>query len=97
MDKISESDDMMIISGVNVFPSDRTVLMEFHEVEPIYQFVWAEGLSTPYRRDRSETGGLCRRAKKSASSQAFLQNPTGDRHRNVPVIVLPPFIVRRGK
>jgi phenylacetate-CoA ligase len=39
MDKIlGRSDDMMIISGVNVFPSQvEAVLMEFEEVEPIYQ------------------------------------------------------------
>lgn len=39
MDKIlGRSDDMMIISGVNVFPSQlETVLMEFEEVEPQYQ------------------------------------------------------------
>ncbi|MGD9817209.1 MAG: phenylacetate--CoA ligase family protein [Desulfomonilaceae bacterium] len=39
MDKIlGRSDDMMIISGVNVFPSQiETVLMEFNEVEPQYQ------------------------------------------------------------
>jgi phenylacetate-CoA ligase len=39
MDKIlGRTDDMMIISGVNVFPSQiETVLMEFPEVEPLYQ------------------------------------------------------------
>ncbi len=39
MDKIlGRSDDMMIVSGVNVFPSQiETVLMEFQEVEPQYQ------------------------------------------------------------
>lgn len=39
MDKIlGRSDDMMIISGVNVFPSQvESVLMEFEEVEPVYQ------------------------------------------------------------
>lgn len=39
MDKIlGRSDDMMIISGVNVFPSQvESVLMEFKEVEPLYQ------------------------------------------------------------
>ncbi len=39
MDKIlGRSDDMMIISGVNVFPSQiESVLMEFEEVEPLYQ------------------------------------------------------------
>lgn len=40
MDKIlGRSDDMMIISGVNVFPSQvESVLMEFaQEVEPVYQ------------------------------------------------------------
>jgi phenylacetate-CoA ligase len=39
MDKIlGRSDDMMIISGVNVFPSQvEAVLVEFEEVEPIYQ------------------------------------------------------------
>lgn len=39
MDKIlGRSDDMMIISGVNVFPSQiESVLMEFGDVEPIYQ------------------------------------------------------------
>jgi len=39
MDKIlGRSDDMMIISGVNVFPSQvEVVLMEFEEVEPQYQ------------------------------------------------------------
>ena len=39
MDKIlGRYDDMMIVSGVNVFPSQvETVLMEFQEVEPQYQ------------------------------------------------------------
>jgi phenylacetate-CoA ligase len=39
MDKIlGRSDDMMIISGVNVFPSQvEAILMEFEEVEPLYQ------------------------------------------------------------
>lgn len=39
MDKIlGRSDDMMIISGVNVFPSQvESVLVEFREIEPIYQ------------------------------------------------------------
>ncbi len=39
MDKIlGRTDDMMIISGVNVFPSQiETVLMEFPDVEPLYQ------------------------------------------------------------
>ena len=39
MDKIlGRSDDMMIISGVNVFPSQvESVLIEFEEVEPLYQ------------------------------------------------------------
>jgi phenylacetate-CoA ligase len=39
MDKIlGRSDDMMIISGVNVFPSQvESVLMEFEQVEPLYQ------------------------------------------------------------
>ncbi len=39
MDKIlGRTDDMMIISGVNVFPSQiEAVLMEFEEVEPLYQ------------------------------------------------------------
>lgn len=39
MDKIlGRSDDMLIISGVNVFPSQiEAVLVEFDQVEPIYQ------------------------------------------------------------
>jgi len=39
MDKIlGRTDDMMIIGGVNVFPSQvEAVLMEFGEVEPLYQ------------------------------------------------------------
>lgn len=39
MDKIlGRSDDMMIVSGVNVFPSQiESVLVEFREIEPIYQ------------------------------------------------------------
>ncbi len=39
MDKIlGRYDDMLIVSGVNVFPSQvETVLMEFNEVEPLYQ------------------------------------------------------------
>lgn len=39
MDKIlGRSDDMMIVSGVNVFPSQvEAVLMEFEDVEPLYQ------------------------------------------------------------
>ncbi|MFC1834564.1 phenylacetate--CoA ligase family protein [Thermodesulfobacteriota bacterium] len=39
MDKIlGRSDDMMIISGVNVFPSQvESILVEFEEIEPIYQ------------------------------------------------------------
>jgi phenylacetate-CoA ligase len=39
MDKIlGRSDDMLIISGVNVFPSQvESVIMEFGEMEPLYQ------------------------------------------------------------
>ncbi|HTY23847.1 MAG TPA: phenylacetate--CoA ligase [Desulfomonilaceae bacterium] len=39
MDKIlGRTDDMMIIGGVNVFPSQvESVLMEFAEIEPLYQ------------------------------------------------------------
>ncbi len=39
MDKIlGRSDDMLIISGVNVFPSQvESVIMEFEEMEPLYQ------------------------------------------------------------
>ncbi len=39
MDKIlGRSDDMLIISGVNVFPSQvEAILMDFPEVEPLYQ------------------------------------------------------------
>ncbi|GAB6061438.1 phenylacetate--CoA ligase family protein [Deferrisoma palaeochoriense] len=39
MDKIlGRSDDMLIISGVNVFPSQvESIIMEFEEMEPLYQ------------------------------------------------------------
>ena len=39
MEKVTgRSDDMMVISGVNVFPSQiESVLMEFEEVEPYYE------------------------------------------------------------
>ena len=41
MNKVSgRSDDMLIIRGVNVFPSQiESVLMEFEGVEPHYQLV----------------------------------------------------------
>jgi phenylacetate-CoA ligase len=41
MDKIyGRSDDMLIISGVNVFPSQvETLLLQFDEIEPQYQLV----------------------------------------------------------
>ena len=41
MDKLSgRSDDMLIISGVNVFPSQvESLLLEIEEVEPQYQMV----------------------------------------------------------
>lgn len=41
MDKIyGRSDDMLIISGVNVFPSQvEALLLQFDEIEPVYQLV----------------------------------------------------------
>jgi phenylacetate-CoA ligase len=100
MDKIlGRSDDMMIISGVNVFPSQiETVLMEFEEVEPLYQIrlkkkgyidhigVETEVKTAVYQSGQETLDNLC----KKISSR--IQQVIGI---NVPIIILPPETIER--
>jgi len=100
MDKIlGRSDDMMIISGVNVFPSQvETCLMEFTEVEPQYQIrlkkkgyidhilVETELKPEVYAAGEEKRGEM---AKKISSR---IQQVIGI---NVPVFILPPDSIER--
>ncbi|MBI5569975.1 MAG: phenylacetate--CoA ligase [Desulfomonile tiedjei] len=100
MDKIlGRTDDMMIISGVNVFPSQiETVLMEFPQVEPLYQIrlskkgyidhitVETEVKSEVYQAGQKSIDEL---AKKVSSR---IQQVIGI---NVPVIILPAESIER--
>ncbi|AFM23301.1 phenylacetate--CoA ligase family protein [Desulfomonile tiedjei] len=100
MDKIlGRSDDMMIISGVNVFPSQiETVLMEFEEVEPLYQIrlrkkgyidhigVETEVKAAVYQSGQETLDNLC----KKISSR--IQQVIGI---NVPITILPPETIER--
>jgi phenylacetate-CoA ligase len=100
MDKIlGRSDDMMIISGVNVFPSQiETVLMEFEEVEPLYQIrlkkkgyidhigVETEVKAAVYQSGQDTLDSLCKRIS------SRIQQVIGI---NVPVSILPPETIER--
>jgi phenylacetate-CoA ligase len=102
MDKIlGRSDDMMVISGVNVFPSQvETVLMEFSEVEPLYQIrlrkkgyidhimVETEVKSDVYEGGQAAIDGL----SKKISSR--IQQVIGIR---VPVTILPQETIKRSE
>jgi phenylacetate-CoA ligase len=93
MDKIlGRSDDMMIISGVNVFPSQiETVLMEFSEVEPQYQIrlrkkgyidhisVETELKEAVYRQGQQKTDEVARKISERIHQVIGI---------NVPVIIL---------
>jgi phenylacetate-CoA ligase len=94
MDKIlGRSDDMMIISGVNVFPSQiESVLMEFEEVEPIYQirlgkkgYIDTIAVETEVR-PAIYAAGQEKVNEVAKSVSARIQQVIGI---NVPVIVLP--------
>jgi phenylacetate-CoA ligase len=75
MDKIlGRSDDMLIIGGVNVFPSQvESVIMEFSEMEPLYQIrvfkkghldsmkVEAEAKGEVYSKGQAAIGDLAKR------------------------------------
>jgi len=100
MDKIlGRTDDMMIISGVNVFPSQvETVLMEFEEVEPLYQIrlkkkgyidhisVETEVKPAAYQAGQEKVDELAKRIS------ARIQQVIGI---NVPVIILPHESIER--
>lgn len=100
MDKIlGRSDDMMIISGVNVFPSQvEAVLVEFDEVEPIYQIrvskkgyidvmsVETEARVQIYQAGQDKIDELAKRIS------AKIQQVIGI---NVPVTIVPPDSIER--
>ena len=100
MDKIlGRTDDMMIISGVNVFPSQiETVLMEFEQVEPQYQIrlkkkgymdaiaVETEVKPTVYQSGQDAVAELAKRIS------SRIQEVIGI---NVPVSVLPQDTIER--
>jgi phenylacetate-CoA ligase len=100
MDKIlGRSDDMMIIAGVNVFPSQvETVLMEFPDVEPQYQIrlkkkgyidhmiVETEVKAAMYQAGKEKLEELSKRVS------ARIQQVIGI---NVPVIILPQDTIER--
>lgn len=100
MDKIlGRTDDMMIISGVNVFPSQiETVLMEFEQVEPQYQirlkkkgYMDAIGVETEVKSAVYQAGqeAVAELAKRISSR---IQEVIGI---NVPVSVLPQDTIER--
>lgn len=100
MDKIlGRSDDMMIIAGVNVFPSQvETVLMEFPDVEPQYQIrlkkkgyidhmiVETEVKAAMYQAGKEKLEELSKRVS------ARIQQVIGI---NVPVVILPQDTIER--
>ncbi len=100
MDKIlGRSDDMMIISGVNVFPSQvEAVLVEFQEVEPIYQIrvtkkgyidvmaVETEARAEIYQAGQEKVNELARKISSK------IQQVIGI---NVPVSILPQESIER--
>lgn len=100
MDKIlGRSDDMMIIAGVNVFPSQvETVLMEFPDVEPQYQIrlrkkgyidhmmVETEVKAAMYQAGQEKLDELAKKVS------ARIQQVIGI---NVPVIILPQDTIER--
>jgi phenylacetate-CoA ligase len=102
MDKIlGRSDDMMIISGVNVFPSQvETVLMEFEEVEPLYQirlgkkgYIDHITVETEIKPALYEAGPeKVKELSKAISSR--IQQIIGI---NVPVTILPPESITRSE
>jgi len=102
MDKIlGRSDDMMIISGVNVFPSQvETVLMEFEEVEPLYQirlgkkgYIDHITVETEIKPALYEAGPeKVKELSKAISSR--IQQIIGI---NVPVNILPPESITRSE
>jgi len=100
MDKIlGRTDDMMIISGVNVFPSQiETVLMEFPQVEPLYQIRLKKKGYIDHITVETEVKGEVYQAgqpsidelAKNVSSR--IQQVIGI---NVPVIILPAESIER--
>ena len=100
MDKIlGRSDDMMIISGVNVFPSQiETVLMEFPEVEPQYQIRLSKKgyidhitVETELKRHLYDEG----KAKIDSISKSISTRIHQIIGINVPVTVVPPETIER--
>ncbi len=102
MDKIlGRSDDMLIISGVNVFPSQvESIIMEFEEMEPLYQIrvfkkghldsmkVEAEAKAEVYARGKDTLEELARRI------QARIQGIIGI---NAPVEIVPLGTIARSE
>jgi phenylacetate-CoA ligase len=100
MDKIlGRSDDMMIISGVNVFPSQiETVLMEFPEVEPQYQIRLSKKgyidhitVETELKKHFYDEG----KAKIDSISKSISTRIHQIIGINVPVTVVPPETIER--
>lgn len=102
MDKIlGRSDDMLIISGVNVFPSQiESVLMEFPEMEALYQIrvfkkgyidsirVEAEAKAEAYDRGGGDLENLARAVSSRIHAVIGI---------NVPVAVLPRGTIARSE
>ena len=85
---MGRSDDMLIISGVNVYPSQvESVILEFSELEPVYQIkVFKKGhldAMTVMAEPRAEVHGL------GADSLAGLQRQVADRFSQVIGIKVP--------
>jgi phenylacetate-CoA ligase len=100
MDKIlGRSDDMMIISGVNVFPSQvEAVLVEFREIEPIYQIRLSKKgyidnimVECEAKKEIYE-GGQTRMDELSKQISGKIQQVIGI---NVPVVIMPEDSIER--
>ncbi len=100
MDKIlGRSDDMMIISGVNVFPSQiESVLMEFEEVEPLYQIRLRKKGYLDHIMVETEVKQAVYQAGE-AKIEELAKNISARVHQvigiNVPVTILPPESIER--
>ncbi|MHB8763079.1 MAG: phenylacetate--CoA ligase family protein, partial [Deferrisomatales bacterium] len=102
MDKIlGRSDDMLIISGVNVFPSQiEALLMESGELQPLYQIrVFKKGHVDALRVEVEATPEVCARgggALEQAARRAAARMH-GVIGIKVPVEVVPPGTIARSE
>lgn len=96
MDKVmGRTDDMLIISGVNVFPSQvESVVLEFDELEPVYQIrVFKKGHLDAIRVD-AEAGVAARAAGKEKLVE--LETKLSDRLHQVIGIRTPASLLEPG-